>query len=377
MIYPHFMNISRRLVSMAGMTAAALKTQSCRQCCRYISHLSACRFEKNLDYGLGSQLNFSDRFSYSAIMNIYMKKYQIILFLYATAYFSSACGQDAASLIGTISPGVSSKAPITAQEVKFLPTPCITIGMGRIDGLFYPEGMRKRGTLHLLDLPENSMIKGSTGFHHYCWGMLSKLRYLSAKTEAERKREIRIWREGVKYVIEDTEKRGYDWPYIPHMHTEVAQSYYADKNYHKAIESARVALELDKKQLDSYIVMIDSYIAVGNKSKAKEISVEGLRHVSDSSRLKRKYKSLGGKEPYPEPYKMAEIEPKLPEEVEKVEKATESTINSNSDQIFKKKEAGLPATLEAENPTLNKADTEQPTNEAIVPNKNPYCRFCP
>ena len=258
-----------------------------------------------------------------------------------------------------------------------MPTPCITIGMGRIDGLFYPEGMRRKGTLHLLDLPENAMIKGSSGFHHYCWGMLSKLRYLTAKTEAERKREIRIWREGVKYVIEDTEKRGHVWPYIPHMHTEVAQSYYADKDYHKAIESARIALDLDKKQVDSYIVMIDSYVAVGNKTRAKEISVEGLRHIIDSSRLKKKYKSLGGTEPYPEPYKTADIEPKPLEEVKKSENPTDLTLNSDAEQAAEKKKAGLPATPEVDNPAPNKTDIEQSARGETVPNKNPYCRFCP
>lgn len=178
-------------------------------------------------------------------------------------------------------------------------------------------------------------------------------------------------------MIEDTEKRGYVWPYIPHMHTEVAQSYYADRNYLKAIESARIALDLDKKQIDAYIVMIDSYIAVGNKSKAKEFSVEGLRHVGDSSRLKRKYKSLGGKEPFPELYKMPDIVPKQPEEVEIGEKSTDLTLNSDTDQANENKKIGLPATLEVVNHSLNKADIEHSARDAIVPNKNPYCRFCP
>lgn len=309
-------------------------------------------------------------------MNDPMKKLLLIAASSTFFIFKSASSQDAASLIGTISPGVSSKAPITAQEVKFLPAPCITIGMGRIDGLFYPEGMRRKGTLHLLDLPENAMIKGSSGFHHYCWGMLSKLRYLTAKTETERKREIKIWREGVKYVIEDTKKRGYVWPYIPHMHSEVAQSYLADKDYQKAIESAQIALALDKKQLESYIVMIDSYIAMGNKNKAMDISVEGLRHFGDSSRLKKKYRSLGGKEPYPEPYKTSDTE-KPPEEATKADNPTESTIDTDAEQASEKKKPGFPVTLEVDNPAPSKSDIEQSARDAIVPNKNPYCRFCP
>lgn len=267
-------------------------------------------------------------------------------------------------LVGKVLSGSVSRAPLTASEVKAMPHACITIGMGRIDGLFWSEAMNRNNTLHLLDLPENAMAKDAPWFHHYCWGKLSKLRSIYAKDPQKRNQEIRIWRNNMEYIVDSNTKLTIKWAYLPEIFTEIAESYLVEKKYALALSMAEKALELNPKHADAYAVIVDSRSAIGHKEKALAAATEGLRYAPTSKGMKRRYKALGGTEPYPEPY----IE--TPEVTAK--QSSEPAVEASP-----RAEPTEPPTQPTSGALPSEGRTTTPPAAPVGSPTNPYCRFCP
>lgn len=115
-----------------------------------------------------------------------------LLVVCAVCVASAAHAVDANSLVGKVLSGSVSKAPLTMSEIKSMPSACITIGMGKIDGVFWAEALARNKTEFLLDLPENAMAKNATWFHHFCWARLSKIRSINAKDAFVKRQRLRL-----------------------------------------------------------------------------------------------------------------------------------------------------------------------------------------
>lgn len=286
-----------------------------------------------------------------------------ILVVCAICVMSSAHAVDANNLVGTAVSGSVSKSPLTEAEVKSMPSACITIGMGRIDGVFWVEAMVKNKTMFLLDLPENAMAKNANWFHHFCWARLAKMRSINAKSRVSRQSEIKSWRMNMQFIVDWTAKQKVSWPYLPVVYTDIAETFLVEKNYAQAILHAEKALSLKAGHADAFVILADCYAAVGNKGKALDKATEGLKYVPESKGLKRRYAELGGKLPLPEPYASANGVADAEKVVEKEGKP--EAVNIIKDDVEKQQTGKAPG---------SEVQIEIDGKAGI---KNPHCRFCP
>lgn len=269
---------------------------------------------------------------------------RLILFLaLCIPFVSHALSPEATRVLGK---RVKGGAPMTLSEVNAMPPPCHAIGMGEIDGVFWSEGMKKNGTLSILERPEYAMANNAVWFHHYCWGLLDKHRAFASVTASDRSFLTRIWRQEMEYIVNWTARVNVKWEYLPLIHKEIAETYMLDKNYPYALRSATKAIELDAEFALGYVLIAEIYEQTKQREKALAAVTEGLKRVPTSKSLQRRYKEYGGSMPFPEPNVKKEPEPE-PEPVKEAPVATQS------------------GTTEAD---------VQPIKQ---PPGNPYCRFCP
>ncbi len=298
-----------------------------------------------------------------------------LLVIFAVCVVSSAHAVDANSLVGKVLSGSVSKAPLTLAEIKSMPSACITIGMGRIDGVFWAEALARNKTESLLDLPENAMAKNATWFHHFCWAKLSKMRSINAKDNIVRKSEVKLWRMNMQFIVDWTAKQKVAWMYMPVVYTDIAETFVVEKNYAQAISHAEKALRLKSDHADAFVILADSYAAVGNKSKALDATMEGLNHVPESKGLKRRYKELGGKLPYPTPYPA-----NATADVTVVGKDGAEPVASApaAEPRLERLEASVEVATSVSQPITSPEPIAKEPERGEVPVKaNPYCRFCP
>lgn len=258
-------------------------------------------------------------------------------------------------------PAWASKVQTTPQEFKAMEPACQAIGMGEIDGRFWAEVL---GNSPILDKPENAMAKGAGWFHHYCWGKLAKLRFYSAKTEAQRKSGIHVWRSEMKFIADWTGERGIKWAYMPVVHKEIAESYLFEKNYGQAIVEGEKALTLDRDYIPAYLIIADAYAGTNKRDKALETTTEGLQRAPESKPLKRRYTELGGKLPYPEPY------------VKAAGAAEAAPVETPAAAKVQPEAAPAPPS-DAPREGAGQAETPPIVESPKQPGDNPYCRFCP
>ena len=163
---------------------------------------------------------------------------------------------------------------------------------------------------------------------------------------------VKTWRDDMVFIVDWTAKQKIDWPYLPVIHTEIAESHIKDKNYPMAIQSANKAVELNPGYIRAYLLLQDIYEQLKDRKKALAVITEGLKQVPNSKALQRQYKELGGSIPFPEPY------PKLAAPDKHADAATAAS--------------SIPATDEETVAPMK--ETESPR---VQPADNPYCRFCP
>ncbi len=262
--------------------------------------------------------------------------------------------------------------PMTAQEVLAMDPVCLEIGMGTaVAGSWGYPGMTREALLAILSQPQYASWaligprETAQWLHHYCWGKVSKFRYFSAQDRNKRMGYMRNWRLNMQYCIDDPAKHGINWPHIPLMYKEIAESYFYDHAYQKAIIAAGKAISMDPKLAEAYPILADSYEKLGKTAKALEVVTEGLKQGNQTIALKRRFKELGGKMPYPGPNVVEAVTPEPPQ--------AESLLAEPVAQ------SPLDAT-ENKNPSEgagNGADSRAVPEQTPKPPDNPYCRFCP
>lgn len=291
----------------------------------------------------------------------------LLVLLLAGALFLStgrqAIASSDSSLVGVVLRGNASKAPLTALEVKAMPKACLNIGMGYMDGVFWYSYLQREGRLQYLDLPENAMAKDAVWFHHYCWGILSKLRSISARDRQDRLQEINLWRSNMQFIVDYVSKNNKVWPYMAVVHTELANANLVDGKVHAAIVSANKALDLDPATVDAYWIAADAYLAMKNRVKAIEILDRGLANVPGSRLLLRRLTELGVNV---EKYKNVSLPDGGEIDVGHDSAIVEERAGSGPDST------GNQSVVDETN-SRNSLDQIEP--ESV--NRPPYCRFCP
>lgn len=259
-----------------------------------------------------------------------------------------------AGLVGEVVGG----EPITPLEDASVEPTCRAIGLGRIDGFFWLEGLKRAGQLGILERPENAMALNAPWFHHYCWGKLAKFRYFAAKDEIKRDFYAKTWRSEMDYVIKVTVKAGVEWTYLPVIYGEIAEVYYYNHEYSVVVKVAEESLKLDSSYVRTYVLLSDAYAKLNDRAKALDWATRGLNVRPDSKALNSRYKELGGVQPFSPPVRK---EPSIP-----------------ADSAADAKEIGAPPPPGNEQETtpseVAPASAERPTTK---PAHNRYCRFCP
>lgn len=191
--------------------------------------------------------------------------------------------------------------------------------------------------------------------HHYCYG----LNYLVNRYYKGRTPQDRAWMlgEAVSNISYTLQRATLGFPLLPEMHLNRGKAYRLLGRGPEAISDWLKATALNPEYVAAYIALADYYSDLKQADKALEMASEGLRHVPASKALQRRYQELGGKLPFPDPYK----KPVEQNVVAAPKPATDAAATSKASPETSATEMPKPAETE---PTIG------------MPG-NPYCRFCP
>lgn len=194
--------------------------------------------------------------------------------------------------------------------------------------------------------------------HHYCDGLNFLNRYYRASSPAEGRSNLALAIIEFDYMVRHLVP---DSPLAPQIYLSRATALALSNRKPEAVRDMIQAITLDPKFVRGYGALADLYSDVHQRGKALETVVEGLRQIPDSPTLKRRYRELGGKLPYPKPA-AASVVASPPSE-------------STPPETAAKNDESMPDAGEAE-----QEDEEEPDETAppkIGSPTNPWCRFCP
>lgn len=228
-----------------------------------------------------------------------------------------------------------------AQELQTLPPYC-TPRINETDPAGWAQGAAQFG-------------EGWNHMHHYCYALNFINRYYRSRDAATKRDALKQAIGNIDYMLDHTGK-GYfmrgQWM------LDKGKVMMLAGNKPQGIAMIQAALDLNPGLEAGYRLISDTFVELGNKKEALEWVSTGLQHVPGSKALQRRYKDLGGKEPYPEPL----IKPVPPAEEAKPTIADESAPKVEEKKVEEKPEA-IPETPPVDSPKIG-----SPTN--------PYCRFC-
>lgn len=192
--------------------------------------------------------------------------------------------------------------------------------------------------------------------HHYCAGINFVNRYWGARTAKDRSFYLQNAMNNFDYMVK-AEKP--DFTLRAELYSHRGEAFKLMRRPAEAVRDFNHALSIDPRFVKPYLQLAELNVAGKTAARALEIVTEGLRHVPDSKALQRRYRELGGKEPFPEPIVAKAAEPELQPvaTAPAVERPIEPAPAAASPQ-----------------PEPTPATEAVPT---IGTPKNPYCRFCP
>lgn len=218
--------------------------------------------------------------------------------------------------------------------------------------------------------------------HHYCYALIFISRYHGAFGDKVAKKSSAQEAIGnLDYVINHSNP---NFSMLPDVYLDKGALLAAEGLYAAALTNIIKAIELKKDNKRAYGVIANVYISLKQTDKALSYVTEGLRYNPSSKQLRRQYLELGGKEPFPEPYKMGDKE----EKIKATEGAATQEKNKPAETMIK------PSTDISDQETLrgsNKAapektntpqvqeikQTQEVKKEKFGTANNPWCRFCP
>lgn len=231
-----------------------------------------------------------------------------------------------------------------AQELQTLPPYC-TPRINVNDPVGWAQGIAQFG-------------EGWDHMHHYCYALNFINRYYRSRDTATKKDALKQAISNIDYMLDHTSE-GYfmrgQWM------LDKGKVMMLAGNKPQGIAMIQTALDLNPGLEAGYRLISDTFVELGNKKEALQWASTGLRHAPDSKALKRRYKELGGKEPYPEPL----VKP-APPIVEATPAPASQPEPPAAESISETQAAQDPAPVAA--PVTEPPKIGSPTN--------PYCRFC-
>ena len=198
--------------------------------------------------------------------------------------------------------------------------------------------------------------------HHYCSGLAYINRYYRARTRQEKTYDLQNANGALDYMVRNASP---SYSLMPDVYLNRGLVLSLLGNVGGAISDLKKAQELNPKLVRAYTLLSDIHAKLKQKDQALAVITDGLRHVPDSSVLKRIYKERGGKLPYPEPIAPTAEAPVAP--TPEVEGKSPDTAQ----------QAPASPTAEAAGGSSGHAETEAPATPKIGSPTNPWCRFCP
>lgn len=197
-----------------------------------------------------------------------------------------------------------------------------------------------------------------TNIHHYCNGLAFLNRYYRAPMSAEGRSYLAFAVNEFDYMVDHLFP---DSPLAPQIYLSRGTALALSKRYPEAARDMAKAVALNPKFAQGYQALADLYSDQHQQAKALETVTDGLRQLPDDPNLKRRYRELGGKLPYPEP-----ATPSV---------AASPPSKAAPPETAAKNDEPAPDAEETEQEDEEKpADTAQPK---IGSPTNPWCRFCP
>lgn len=234
-----------------------------------------------------------------------------------------------------------------AQELQTLPPYC-TPRINENDPAGWERGIVQFG-------------EGWNHMHHYCYALNFINRYYRTRDAGIKKDALKQAIGNIDYMLSHTSE-GYvmrgQWM------LDKGKVMMLAGNKPQGIAMIQSALNLDPSLEAGYRLMSDTFVDLGNKKEALLWASKGLQYIPDSRALKRRYKELGGNEPYPEP--LVKLAPRVVEATPTPTSPSEPTSEPISE--VQSQPAQDPAPVAVPVP-VDSPKTDSP--------KNPYCRFCP
>ena len=196
--------------------------------------------------------------------------------------------------------------------------------------------------------------------HHYCDCLRFMNRAYLTSDQYERRHALNVAVGGCRYVLSHAKP---DFYMRPEIMTQMAIGQRMLGQQAQAAAELLKAIQFNPDYGPAYAELADYYRDLGDKKSGLEMATEGLKHEPDSTRLKRLYTELGGKQPYPEP--ISKIKP-----TEQVKAMPQGEIKSET-------KADEQASVSRQTPPNAAPATTAPEPQKIGKPGNPYCRFCP
>lgn len=189
--------------------------------------------------------------------------------------------------------------------------------------------------------------------HHYCYALNFINRYYRARDAAAKRDALNQAVGNLDYMLTHTSEtyfmRG-------QFMLDKGRAMILQGNKPRGLVEVQRALSFAPELEAGYRYIADYYRDMGKKGEALKWVTTGLKHIPESGALQRRYKDMGGKEPFPEP--LSKPAPPVAQVPQKQggENNTDTTVIQNPTQV-------------------------ETTPEIVAPKigtpKNPYCRFCP
>jgi len=156
------------------------------------------------------------------------------------------------------------------------------------------------------------------------------------------------------------------------MHAEKGEMYLVDKKLPEAMNQALSAIKLNPAFTRGYVLLVNTYIAMGQKDKALEAATEGIKRNPASNALKKMYDELGGAKPYPaEPV----AKPAKPEPAAAGESTAQLPPLSSGEFKSADEEEAVTQPLREPGDAAPAPPAAPAPENSTGPKK--YCRFCP
>jgi tetratricopeptide (TPR) repeat protein len=136
------------------------------------------------------------------------------------------------------------------------------------------------------------MGEGFWAVHHYCWALINLGRADRPSMPAQERLGLRMGAVAdMMYVIRNTPP---NFILLPEIYTRKGQVELLLKRDADAKASFEKARELKPDYWPAYFQWAEYLANSGQKSQAREVLVEGLRHAPSSKTLRKYYRDLGG-----------------------------------------------------------------------------------